>query len=228
MYNCFNRVVTVSLLAILVSCNSSKNELENVRKVIRKENSVGIENSSIDSSHTHKKQESLDLISENNPDKSIGGLQLLNPDSIERILGNIELNQEDSNHYFPYFNVVNKERTILLTMYFYPGSTRNSFSKFIVEPFNTKSIKNCKIINKSELITDHGIYIGLEEKELLKKLDTTSVYIILAENKKKVYQLDINDLNNQWLKQFNMPLYKAQYIVENNKVVKIEFGFEHP
>ena len=54
-------------------------------------------------------------------------------------------------------------------------------------------------------------------------------YTEIKEDKTLIIRYVLNDFNNSgFLKRYNMPVYIAEYWIQENKLIRYRFGFEYP
>jgi hypothetical protein len=162
------------------------------------------------------------------PDTSINNFVLLNHTSIEdNIKGSIILVNENNDIAFRHIKVYNTENHERITMLFYPGSSKNMFSKFILE-YSLKPMNNDIIISCMKFKTSNGAFLGMSENELLNKYHFDNKYTY-EDSKIKKYGFEISDyISNSFLQRYNLPVYQAYYYVRDSILERIEFGFEYP
>lgn len=222
------RYFGIIVFFLIASCNSKSNEAGNVHSKSTSVNEVVLKDKIVIDSNYQDSMLEKEPISMDNPDFSIAKIQLLNSESVEKYIGSYKLNEEDLSSDYPYVILLNKDSTLLLRMYFYPGSSRNEFSKFELSSYSGIE-KNAKIVDVLKMETNNQVRIGMPEKEFINILKLKEFKVITNGAQTKVYSLSIDDFeNNLFLKTYNMPSYVAKYYILNEYVDKIEFGFEFP
>ena len=158
------------------------------------------------------------------PDTSVIDIKLRNVESTLNILGNQTKLEGDSTHIF-YSS--DKKQKLGLTVH--PGDYYSQVSIFNIS-YSDNLKQNFRQINSKEFKTEKGIKLGISKKEILEKLgtcytakDSTGNSIVLN------YRIELpNDSKTKLLTSNNMPIYYATYRLTNDKLEKIEFGFEYP
>ncbi len=106
----------------------------------------------------------------------------------------------------------------------YEGGTENEFSCFEIGYSNLIEENNHKFsTNYKSFELESGLKLGLSVEELIKIKGNDFV----KENGRIIYRLD-DYKNSSFLKKYNMPVYFLECSLENNRIVKIKFGFEYP
>jgi len=123
-----------------------------------------------------------------------------------------------------------KSKTEYLITYQYEGSTKNSFDCFEIGYLNNdKTLNKINLFNTEEVEfkTESNIGLGITLKELVAKKG--SKYQI-KNNEKEVILIYRNTYykNSSFLKRYNMPSYFMEFILKDDKVIKIKFGFDYP
>ena len=115
----------------------------------------------------------------------------------------------------------NTSKTEYLFVYQYEGNTQNVFSCFEIGYYDEK-IKGCTQSNYKGFETESSLRLGLtlEEVERIKGKSYTK------EKNKIIYT--ISDPNTVFLRHHNMPEYFLECVFQQNKVVRIKFGFTYP
>ena len=162
------------------------------------------------------------------PDTSINEKLFLNdPTSTVSVFGNImPLLNHDATFPDVYFLCSSGEE--YLRMIILPGSTINSVSQFEVGYSSSLSnIKSKKPTNLLSFVTENKIRLGMTKDEIVNiKGDK---YIEIKEDKTLIIRYVLNDFNNsRFLKRYNMPVYIAEYWIQENKLTRYRFGFEYP
>ncbi len=158
------------------------------------------------------------------PDTSVADIKLRNAESTFNILGKQTKLDGDSTHIF-YSS--DKKQKLGLTLH--PGDHFSQVSIFNIY-YSDNSKQNLRQINSREFKTEKGIKLGIGKKEIIDKLGTC--YVIKDSTKNTIelnYRIERpNDSKTKLLNYNNMPFYYAKYILTNDKLVNIEFGFEYP
>lgn len=158
------------------------------------------------------------------PDISVNGINIQDSESAEKIIDEKD-KIDDSDEYHFYSNL---ERETL-TLVQHPGDANHEISIFRIENSGKESF-NYRQIKVDAFKTGKGIQLGMSKVEIIKKLgkcyatiDSTKNYIELY------YRIELpNDSKSKLLEKSNMPIYYASYKLRNDKLDKLEFGFEYP
>jgi len=160
-------------------------------------------------------------------DISVNGIYIGDPVSSARVL-DTEIKLIESRSDFPYFNVLNKDKTQVLVLVFHPGNIRNSFSEFRVRPvdpgFNEEAFHLKKI---DSFRTGKNISLGFSKGRVVSILGEGFQEELKGNVKILKYVIN-NYENSPFLKYYNMPFYYGEYEFKNNKLMKFSFGFEYP
>lgn len=160
------------------------------------------------------------------PDTTINNiLNIEDYRSIEQSLGDI---MEKLNHAAPLPDVyyTNSLSNLYLRLVFFPGSTRNSFSRFEIG-IKPAGKKYEMLTQFNDFGPESGISIGDSMKSVIeikgssyKKYRNAGVTVLFYE---------ISDMSgNHFLQRYNMPGYSAKYYFRNGKLFKMSLGFDYP
>jgi hypothetical protein len=158
------------------------------------------------------------------PDTTIGKISLLNSNNIDNYLGqNIMENLSDDD--LPCASVYSSDSKQRLIIYFHPGGTSKEFSEFQVS-YVEETEQNKPIVNEKEFKTENGIKLGMTIGDIKSiKGEPNSV----KNNETTVFYYLINDFqNSEFLNNYNMPIYYANYEFKNGYLIQFKFGFEYP
>lgn len=123
----------------------------------------------------------------------------------------------------------NKSEKQYLLAYQYEGSSLNNYSCFEIGYFEDDIDVKLEKFNKIEEVdfhTESGLRLGLSFEEVVQikgggyKQQKISDYIVL--------NYRIEDYENSFLKEYNMPGYFIEIKLKNNMVSNIKFGFDYP
>lgn len=214
-------ILTIIVIFLFTNCNNSRtksidknNRLELVlkpNKELRKE---------------YEKQQELDKSKCDfiNPDTSVVGINIRNVESTLNILGKHTKLGGDSTYVF-----YSRDKKQKLGLTVHPGDYYNQVSIFNIS-YSNNSKESLRHLKSKEFETEKGIKLGINKKEIIEKLGTC--YIVTDSTKNNIvlnYRIESsNDSMTKLLKNNNMPIYYATYKLINDKLVKIEFGFEYP
>jgi hypothetical protein len=122
----------------------------------------------------------------------------------------------------PVLGFTNKKAEEYLLLYQYEGGVKYAFSCF--EIGKTKSInKDLTATDYEKFKTENGLMLGMS----LNDLERIKGKSYTKEKNKIIYQI-IDHADSDFLKSYNMPAYFLECILEDNKIVKIKYGFDYP
>lgn len=158
--------------------------------------------------------------------KEIG--RLLSPINHPAIRNNIKylINHSDTSASDLY--ILNKTNKLYLRLIIIPGFGKYEFGCFEIgevdEAFDKKYIN----INQNDFISNFGFRINMDYSEVLSLLKTYNQndFIRLKNNNKILIVCENNNLS--FMRKYNMPIYKSEFIFKNNKLKLYKFGFENP
>lgn len=157
------------------------------------------------------------------PDIKINSLELANPESILKNIGDLKsLIIEDEN--LPHVSFTSQNKKEKLTLIIFPGSGYNDVYQFVIEENDKKETHKLNYIN---FITESGLKLGISKEEII-KLKGEQFNLKQSDNNTLIsYTLD-NYNNSKFLQQYNMPSYFMEFTLKEDKVIKIKFGFDYP
>ena len=207
-------IITFSLVILLVGCNnSSKNQgereiLPNPEKYV----------------HDGYLELPDSLKPKFKPDTLVGQISLNNPDNTSEYLGENVMKNLTSNGLLS-SSVTSIDGKQRFTFYFHPGNTTKEFSEFKVN-YNENKTRNDKATDDKEFVTENGIKLGMTSGEIRSLKGEPK---IITKNETTVFQYKIDDYqNSKFLKNYNMPIYYADYEFNNGYLIEFKFGFEYP
>lgn len=156
------------------------------------------------------------------PDTTVNKeLKLLHSKSIELAIGDQtgKLIEDEEASRIQFRNTGNNQ---YLTLYHLSGSNVNSFNKFEIGVLKEKS-NLYQPIKFDFFETESGIRIGIGLKELIRIKGKD--YTKAIKNGFVVINYGIKNGKNIFLKNYNMPVYNAEYYFKNDKLEKFSFGF---
>ena len=158
------------------------------------------------------------------PDILIGEISINNSDNVNEYLGK-EVMEKLIFQGLPNSSVISADGKQRLTFYHHPGNTVKEFSEFKVNYNETKN-RNDKATDDKEFNTESGIKLGMTSGELRSIKGEPK---ITTENETTVFHYKIDDFqNSEFLKNYNMPIYYADYVFDNGYLIEFRFGFEYP
>jgi hypothetical protein len=149
-------------------------------------------------------------------DNAINGIRLNDCDTITKLFGeNIKLLPDIDD--LPSLQILNMNKSQMLTMYMWNGSARCDFSQYQVEyaPVKHKFIQRPFILNVESFISGRNITLGMTQKELKMKIGEPNE--TSSENGDSI--LSYQEYNN---------LYFGDYYFRKGKLIKFRFGNEYP
>jgi len=165
-----------------------------------------------------------------NIETSINKISLLDSESLLRVITS-PIFLENMESEFPELIIFNKDKTQKLTLLFYPGSEKNNVSYFILEKSN-KELKGDNVFDLEieNFKTNNDVTLGVESEFIKNKYLSNEIKLNIEGNKdgSKILSYFIDDFEHPFLKEYNMTIYSAKYYLANDKLIKIEFGFEYP
>ncbi|MBW7871335.1 MAG: hypothetical protein H3C39_09760 [Flavobacteriia bacterium] len=157
-----------------------------------------------------------------NPDIMINELQLGNPESIIKNIGDLKdkIKEEES---LPYVKVSNKDNSQILELILFPGSGYNDVYQFKVS-YNTDKERVPSKLNDLEFITESNIKLGITKAILI----SIKGKGFIEDGNIIKYEITESD-NPIFLQKYNLPVYYAEYIFDdNNLLTRFDFGFIYP
>lgn len=157
------------------------------------------------------------------PDTSVNGKLLLNDDSsLQEFYPNVNtLKLVEFARESPIIAFCNTSKSEYLFAYQYEGNTQYAFSCFEIGYYDEK-IKSYAQSNYKGFATESGLHLGLT----LKEVENIKGKNYTKQGNKITYL--INDPNSTFLRNYNMPEYFLECVFQQDKVVKIKFGFAYP
>lgn len=222
--------ITYLLIGLLLSCQSNNKTESNLKQDNSKVNVDSVFKTKYVSSTVVSKR---NLISEklNNfvPDSTINKKLILdNYESISSFYSDnkdiltIERVRESP---VVIFSDVSGQQYLLA--YHYEGSTKNAFDCFEIGYFADDQTLNGKRIYKTgfdEFKTESNICLGMSFNDLISKKGKS--YKTIVHNNTTLITYNVE--NSSFVKRYNMPGYFMKFLIINNKVFKITFGFDYP
>lgn len=158
------------------------------------------------------------------PDTSLSGIILRNANTTTSVIGDTDnYHQDEVYHYY------SKDFNETLSLIQHPGDGKYNISIFRVQ-LSAKSQKEYRPLKVNKFRTEKGIELGLSKQQIIDKLG--KCYITKDSTKEHIelyYRIEEpNDSKTKLLRNQNMPVYYASYILRNDKLQKFEFGFEYP
>ena len=172
--------------------------------------------------------DSKDVDAEFLPDTSICNFVLESRSSIESVYGDIMGDSANAEKGYETFYFSNVDTSEYLKLIFFPGNTRNAFSRFVVSKFDTRP-ENRRLYYSQcpTFVTENQIKLGitLAELEEIKGVE----YLQTKEGDLDVYAYSYTiDPESEFYRKYRMPVYSEVYRFRDGKLVAFEFGFEYP
>ena len=158
------------------------------------------------------------------PDTSIGEISINNSDNVNKYLGK-DVMENLIFKGLPNSSVTSIDRKQRLTFYFHPGNTAKEFSEFKVSYNESKNRKEV-VTDDKEFKTESGIKLGMTSGEIRSIKGEPKK---ITKNETTIFHYKIDDFkNSEFLKNYNMPIYYADYVFNNGYLIEFRFGFEYP
>lgn len=122
----------------------------------------------------------------------------------------------------PYVYLSNKTETQFAKLIFHPGGIKNSFYEFEVGTTRPTTFRKTNIAG---FVTNNGVQLGmgLSKFNQLKKQALTKS----TQGNKTIFTLRL-EWPSIFILSYNMPIYYANYVFENQVLTSYSFGFEYP
>jgi len=154
------------------------------------------------------------------PDIKINDLEIENPTSIVNAVGSLKEKIIDDQS-LPHAIFSNIEGNEKLRLVLFPGASHNDIYQFKLGYDEKNGIQS----SYTEFVTESGIKLGLDKKEIIKIKGEGFKSSLSSE----LYYEISNYESSEFLKKYNLPVYFARYTFDKNeKLKKIHFGFEYP
>lgn len=114
-----------------------------------------------------------------------------------------------------------------LLAYHYEGSAKNAFDCFEIGYFADDQLLKGKRVYKTEIdefITESNICLGMSFEDLISIKGKCYKTEVLNNTTFLTYNVE----NSSFVKRYNMPGYFMKFLLKDNKVFKITFGFDYP
>lgn len=157
------------------------------------------------------------------PDSSVNGRLILDDyHSLEKFYpATTELKLIEFVRESPIVAFCNASKNECLFAYQYEGHTQNAFSCFEIGYYD-KKVKEYTQSNYKDFKTESGLRLGLT----LKELESIKGKKYTKRGNKITYL--ISGPKSDFLRNHNMPEYFLECVLQQNKVVRIKFGFTYP
>jgi len=150
-------------------------------------------------------------------------LKLLDPASIRQSIGDQRKNLIEDER-ATRIQLTNKTHTEYVILYHLDGSNGNSFNEFELGTLKVKT-RGFKTTEFASFSTESGVHVGMSLDSLVaikgKKFKRTAAKGNVSLN----YRLTDKHMAGNLLTRYNMPVYKAEYVFRDNKLIKFTFGF---
>lgn len=163
-------------------------------------------------------------------DISVSGIDLEEPKSVRRVLGDAPSPSEDvtgPDAGFPTLKVCNATRTELLVLGLHPGSVVDSYGEFHVRSLSKPSTGCLMLAGVDHFVSGKGIRLGMSRTRLVGILGPG--FSERKEGTDSIVHYTIDDLpRSSFLQHYNLPVYFGSYRFRKGKLVSFAFGFEYP
>jgi hypothetical protein len=158
------------------------------------------------------------------PDTSLGGIELRNTKSADKVIGTD--NKTDERELYHFYSLMDAE-TLTLTQH--SGDGKNQISVFSVS-YSDKADHGYKQLKFETFQTEKGIKLGLTKEQVIGKLGNCYAVVDSTKDCFEIYYRIENpkDSKTKILESNNMPVYYATYTFCKDKLRFYEFGFEYP
>jgi len=128
----------------------------------------------------------------------------------------------------PYVYIVDTTVNQYFKLEIFPGSSDNEFCRFEVGNLLDSIVDatNYILYDSNGGFYSGKIHLGMTETDFIEL--NHAEYILRQENGIDIYEVIIDSTNSNILQLYNMPIYKACYCFDNNKLIKYYFGFDYP
>lgn len=158
------------------------------------------------------------------PDTSLGGIELRNSKSADKVIGTD--NKTDEKEQYHFYSLLDDE-TLTLTQH--QGDEKNQISVFRVS-YSDKADHGYKQLKVETFQTEKGIKLGWTKQQVIDKLGNCYALVDSTKDCIEIYYRIENpkDSKTKILESNNMPVYYATYTFCKDKLRYYEFGFEYP
>lgn len=122
----------------------------------------------------------------------------------------------------PVIGFSNKENNEYLLLYQYEGGVKNAFSCFEIG-YTSNLEKKLTTLDYNRFKSESGLALGIT----LSELENIKGKSYTQNGTKVVYQLADYE-NSSFLRSYNMPAYFLECMLEDDRVVRIKYGFDYP
>ncbi len=160
------------------------------------------------------------------PDTSVNEICLYDSTTLLKVIPDVS---KYINHAGPGAKAIflNNNSTEKITLIFHAGGNRNEVAEFKIELTETKNFLLPIIDTIKSFKTNSGIMLGIDQQTLIKNIGND--FEIKKDNEKESLIYKINDFEtSEFLCEYNMPEYYAEYEFKNQKLIMFKFGFEYP
>lgn len=216
-------MLRLTIILIFLLCLTSCADSANKPVVIDKRISPPEPDKDLREKHEAQQKAKATSCMFDNPDTSLSGIKLRDPESATKVLKVTRLNG-DTTYYFQ-----SKEKKQILGVTTFPDDGLNQINIFQVK-YVDNSKTRARPLAIDHFKTEKGIQLGLAMSEVVSKLgkcyttsETTKDIIKIS------YRIeDPQDSKSKLLARQYMPIYSATYKFKKDKLVEYEFGFELP
>ena len=176
------------------------------------------------------------VVAQNNfvPDTTINNLFFLeNTNSSEIFFPNIDSVKRFDEELFsvdgmPHIIFYNADKTKYLVAFFHYGGSRNSISEFeigyVTEKNATELNRKSNETTYNDFQTENNLRLGMT----LKELEEIKGKNYIRKDNVVTYIINEEEVDSDFLNEYNMPEYYLECEIVQNKVCRIRFGFTYP
>ncbi|NLR95042.1 hypothetical protein [Flammeovirga agarivorans] len=158
------------------------------------------------------------------PDTTISGISLFSINSFKNTLDRHKINPNiDGNIKDSVFTFSNIDGGQILKLYRYQGQAKNQFSEFEISDDNSIINEVTLKTNNNEFITENGIKLKMTIGQI-KAIKGEPEILNIDESKTKFTYILDDSINNEFLKNHDIPLYYSEYSFTNGYLTKFKFG----
>ncbi|MEZ5925998.1 MAG: hypothetical protein R3D57_16630 [Hyphomicrobiaceae bacterium] len=162
-----------------------------------------------------------------NPDLSVHGIELGDPLSAALQIGDVELAEDENGQ--AYAVLTNADETEVLKLYRTFGDTSGAYQE--AELLTTDELENdedATVLETAQFRTGRGVRLSMGRQEVF-DLFGTCAPVEQGDDGTEVVRYEVSDIaTSDLLKSHNMPLYRAEYVFKQGKLVHLLFGFSYP
>jgi len=150
-------------------------------------------------------------------------LRLIDAASIRQSIGDQRKNMIEDEQ-ATRIQLANKTNTEYLILYHLDGANGNSFNEFEVGALKAKR-KGFKTTSFASFSTESGVHVGMTQDSLVALKGQKYKRSVEKGNIVLKYRITDKHAVNNILTRYNMPIYDAEYVFRDGKLIKFTFGF---